>query len=108
MPSPKPPVLCRAHLWCERCRADTPEGQGVRDRFLARPLDGLDLGPRFACPFGRGEVGAFVPWPESKGLGDTVKRVTDFLGIEQCEPCKERQERWNEAVPYGDLTTQGQ
>lgn len=27
--------------------------------------------------------------------GDAVKEVTDFLGIEQCEPCKERQEAWN-------------
>ena len=29
-------------------------------------------------------------------LGDSVKKVTDFLGIPQCEPCKERQRKLNE------------
>lgn len=29
-------------------------------------------------------------------LGDGVKKVTEALGIEQCEPCKERQKKLNE------------
>lgn len=35
-----------------------------------------------------------------KGVGDLVKKVTDFLGVKQCPPCKERQERWNKALPF--------
>ena len=29
---------------------------------------------------------------ESEGLGDTIKKVTDKLGIKQCGGCKKRQE----------------
>jgi hypothetical protein len=42
-----------------------------------------------------------------RGLGDTIKRVTDFLHIPQCGGCKQRQELLNQIVPYGD-TTNGQ
>lgn len=31
-------------------------------------------------------------------LGDYVKRVTDVLGIKQCDKCKDRQERWNRVL----------
>lgn len=27
----------------------------------------------------------------SKGLGDTIKRITNWLGITQCKKCVERQ-----------------
>lgn len=102
-------VLCRTHILCERCRADNDDGQNVRNRLLKNDRVGVGLGPRFTCPHGRGDIGSFVPWPESKGLGDTVKRVTDFLGIEQCPPCKQRQDALNKAVPYesGNLPAQG-
>lgn len=36
----------------------------------------------------------------SKGLGDTIKKATDFLGIPQCGGCKERQEMLNKKFPY--------
>ena len=39
--------------------------------------------------------------PESKGLGDTIKKVTDKLGISQCGGCKKRQEKLNRLFPYG-------
>lgn len=41
-----------------------------------------------------------------KGLGDVVATVTDALGIEQCEGCKQRQDKLNKLVPFGtkDLT----
>lgn len=41
-----------------------------------------------------------------KGLGDAIATVTDALGIEQCEGCKNRQERLNKILPFGtkDLT----
>lgn len=37
---------------------------------------------------------------KSKGLGDTVKKVTNALGIKQCPPCKRRQEKLNRLFPY--------
>lgn len=37
---------------------------------------------------------------ESKGLGDTVKKVTEKLGIKQCGGCKKRQEKLNRLFPY--------
>ena len=37
---------------------------------------------------------------DSKGLGDTVKKVTNALGIKQCEPCKRRQQKLNRLFPY--------
>lgn len=36
-----------------------------------------------------------------RGLGDVVKRVTDFLGIPQCGGCRQRQETLNKLVPFG-------
>ena len=42
---------------------------------------------------------------KSRGLGDTVKTITDKLGIKQCGGCKKRQKQWNKVVPYNfDLT----
>ena len=38
---------------------------------------------------------------KSKGLGDTVKKVTEKLGIKQCGGCKRRQEKLNRLFPYG-------
>ena len=37
---------------------------------------------------------------KSKGLGDSIKKITDFLHIPQCGGCKERQEMLNKAFPY--------
>lgn len=34
------------------------------------------------------------------GFGDLVKKVTSALGIEQCEPCKKRQENFNRIWPW--------
>ena len=36
----------------------------------------------------------------STGLGDTVKKITEFFNIEQCEGCKERQASLNRLFPY--------
>ena len=36
----------------------------------------------------------------STGLGDTVKKITEFFNIEQCEGCKERQAALNRLFPY--------
>lgn len=37
---------------------------------------------------------------KSKGLGDTIKQITTWLGITQCEKCKERQVLLNKIFPY--------
>lgn len=37
---------------------------------------------------------------KSRGLGDTVAKVTKFFGIEPCGGCKQRQEILNDLVPY--------
>jgi hypothetical protein len=34
------------------------------------------------------------------GLGDTVAKITEFLGIEKCEPCEERRKKWNKKFPW--------
>jgi len=48
------------------------------------------------------------PWDPSqpsRGLGDTVAKVTAALGIKPCGGCKKRQERLNKAVPYRRVET---
>ena len=37
---------------------------------------------------------------KSVGLGDTVKKITNRLGIKQCGKCKKRQLTLNQVVPY--------
>ena len=36
----------------------------------------------------------------SAGLGDTIAKITDFLGIEKCEPCEQRRIKWNKQFPW--------
>ena len=40
------------------------------------------------------------PKEPSKGLGDTIKKVTDALKIPQCGACKKRQQKLNRLFPY--------
>lgn len=37
---------------------------------------------------------------DAKGLGDSIKAVTEALGIEQCQKCEERQSRLNRLFPW--------
>ena len=37
---------------------------------------------------------------ESRGLGDTIKKVTNKLGVKQCGACKRRQLFLNKMFPY--------
>lgn len=34
-----------------------------------------------------------------RGAGDIVAKITKFVGIEPCEACKKRQEKWNNLFP---------
>ena len=36
----------------------------------------------------------------SLGLGDTIAKITDALGIEKCEPCEERRKNFNKLFPW--------
>jgi len=36
----------------------------------------------------------------SKGLGDTIAKVTKAVGIKPCGGCKKRQEKLNKMFPY--------
>lgn len=38
----------------------------------------------------------------SRGLGDTVAKLTETVGIRPCAGCEERRQALNEAVPYGN------
>ncbi len=42
-----------------------------------------------------------MPRKKIKGMGDVVKAVTDAIGIEQCDTCKDRQELLNNIIPFG-------
>ena len=37
---------------------------------------------------------------KSKGLGDTIKKLTSLAGVEQCNSCKKRQKKLNTIFPY--------
>ena len=37
---------------------------------------------------------------QSKGLGDTIKKITNALNIPQCGACKQRQQKLNRLFPY--------
>lgn len=42
----------------------------------------------------------------SIGLGDTIAKVTDFLGIKKCASCEQRQKKLNKMFPW--LNYEGQ
>lgn len=37
---------------------------------------------------------------QSKGLGDTIKKITRWLGIEPCDACEQRAAKLNQTFPY--------
>ena len=37
---------------------------------------------------------------KSKGLGDTISKVTKAVGIKECKGCEERKEKLNSLFPY--------
>ena len=44
--------------------------------------------------------GKLVKCDESRGLGDTVAKITKAFGVKPCGKCKKRQETLNRMVPY--------
>lgn len=37
-----------------------------------------------------------------RGLGDTIKRITNAIGIPTCGGCEQRRQLLNQLIPYGD------
>ena len=37
---------------------------------------------------------------KSRGLGDTIAKITTAIGIKPCRGCKQRQKKLNELFPY--------
>lgn len=73
-------LKCETRLHCQTCRTDADWRErvvGVRE---------------FDCPHG---VTA-----KSRGLGDTVAKITSAVGIKPCGGCKKRQAALNRLVPY--------
>lgn len=35
-----------------------------------------------------------------EGLGDVIKKITNFIGIETCDSCEERRKKLNKLFPY--------
>jgi hypothetical protein len=46
------------------------------------------------------EAASDEPQLESSGLGDTIKKITNKLGLKTCEPCNERKKTLNRWFPY--------
>lgn len=58
-----------------------------------------------ACPLCGQRATIDAPEPivhvcKSRGLGDTIARITRAVGIKPCGGCKERQANLNRLVPY--------
>lgn len=51
-------------------------------------------------PFANPNADDKVTFKTAAGLGDVVKVVTNALNIEQCDACKERQEKLNKMFPF--------
>ena len=49
---------------------------------------------------GPGQNKVWDPSQKSRGLGDTVAKITSAIGIKPCGGCKERQDKLNKLIPY--------
>ena len=77
------PLACHTRAHCRTCRTDADWRErvtGVRD---------------FDCP--HGVTAGNIP---SRGIGDTIAKVTDALHIPKCGGCKKRQAKLNKLIPY--------
>ena len=87
---------CRSGGWCEKCRSESDPStrQFIQITFGVHSAD-------FDCPHGK-------PWgykhelpiKKSKGLGDTIAKITKAVGIKPCKPCEERRKKLNTLFPY--------
>ncbi len=73
--------MTREHYKCEKCGLELPG-------FFGDCVDHV-------C-----KDGERVECNKSKGLGDTIAKVTKAFGVKPCGRCKKRQEALNKAFPY--------
>lgn len=98
-------AACMSGRHCVACRSSGAWRESVVRAGLADTAD-------FACPRGL-PLGWHPPWwsrlldywrhvwrGQSRGLGDTVAKVTKTVGIRPCGGCQKRREWLNHAVPY--------
>ena len=92
LPQLLPECSVSAQQFCASCR-DRDAGRAFRETILKiREIEGVDAD--FECPKKK-------PW-KSRGLGDTIAKVTDALHIPKCGGCKKRQDKLNKLIPYGE------
>ena len=83
-------VMGRIHA-CSQC----PEADGWTCLKTGCPIDPSS---KAGCPLGKWDK-LLVIGP-SRGLGDTVAKITAAIGIKPCGGCKGRQDALNRMVPY--------
>lgn len=86
------PLACHTRAHCTTCRTDADWRErvtGVRE---------------FDCPHGvtaeGGQIIQGTKPDKSRGLGDTIAKVTKAVGVRPCGGCKKRQEKLNKLLPY--------
>lgn len=95
-------AACTSGLHCATCRDTGKAGTQFRaamGRSFQLPPDA----PDFACPQGK-PFTKREPAP-SRGLGDTIARITKAVGIKPCGGCQKRRAMLNALVPYGTRTS---
>lgn len=76
-------LKCHTQAHCRTCRTDADWRENVTGHR------------EFECPHGITEKN--LP---SRGLGDTIAKITSAIGIKPCGGCKKRQESLNRLAPY--------
>lgn len=86
----------------EICEGTSGHSPKKRHAYL---MQWLAAGKIDRLPDGYAYDPASEPTPKkSRGLGDTIAKVTTALGIVPCGGCKDRQAKLNKLVPYRDAT----
>lgn len=80
-------LACHTRAHCRTCRGASVEDADWRERVVGHR--------EFDCP--HGVTADNLP---SRGLGDTIAKITKAVGIKPCGGCKKRQKKLNKAVPY--------
>lgn len=94
---------CLSFVHCETCRTNAAWRRSLAERY---ELPGGEVD--FACPHGLDtRLGRLKLWWrrhfgwKSRGLGDTVAKLTGAVGVKPCGGCRQSIAKLNKAVPYG-------
>lgn len=92
-------VICDTQAHCAACR-DREGGRAWRQSL--RTAFVLPGGDDFECPSGKpwGFAGEWTPDQPSRGVGDTLAKLTHAFGLSPCGGCQERQSKLNKIFPY--------